>query len=85
LSREIQVDLIVSKGSKATSVEMPNIVGETLADAQKKIEESGLRMGTVSYKNDPSLAAGIIVSQSISPGEKIPLESSVEVTVSKAE
>jgi beta-lactam-binding protein with PASTA domain len=42
-------------------------------------------MGTVSYKNDPSLAAGIIVPQSISPGEKIPLESSVEVTVSKAE
>jgi serine/threonine-protein kinase len=85
LSREIKVDLIVSKGSRVTSVEMPTIVGETLVDAQKKIRESGLQIGTVNYKSDPSLAGGIVISQSISPGEIIPLESSVDITVSKAE
>ncbi len=85
LSREIKVDLIVSRGPRATSVEMPNIVGEALADAQKKIEESGLQVGTVSYKSDPSLAPGIVVSQSVSPGEKIPLASPVAIVVSKAE
>jgi serine/threonine-protein kinase len=85
VSREVRVDLIVSRGSRATSVEMPNIVGEPLDDARKKIEESGLRVGTVTYKSAPSLSPGIVISQSISPGEKIPLESSVEVTVSKPE
>jgi serine/threonine-protein kinase len=85
VSREIAIDLIVSRGSRATSVEMPNIVGDPLAEAQKKLEESGLQVGTISYKSDPSLAPGIVVSQSISPGERIPLDSPVQITVSKSE
>jgi serine/threonine-protein kinase len=82
ISREMKVDLLVSKGAKPTSAEMPNIVGESLNEAQKKIEESGLVMGKITYKNDSSLLPGTVISQSVSPGENVPLSTSISITVS---
>ena len=78
----MKVDLFVSKGAKPTSAEMPNIVGESLNEAQKKIEESGLAVGKISYKNDSSLLPGTVIAQSVSPGENVPLSTSVSITVS---
>ena len=75
ISRDMKVDLILSKGPKPTSAEMPNIVGESLAEAQKKIEESGLHVGRINYRNSPSLLPGTVISQSVSPGEIVLLES----------
>jgi len=82
ISRDMKVDLIISKGPKPTSAEMPNIVGETIADAKKKLEECGLKLGTTTYKNDHSLLPGTVISQSIPPGENVPFEKAVSVTVS---
>jgi serine/threonine-protein kinase len=82
ISRDMKVDLLVSRGAKPTSAEMPNIVGESLNEARKKIEESGLVAGKISYKNDASLLPGTVVSQSVSPGENVPLSTSVDMTVS---
>ncbi|MGA2506873.1 MAG: PASTA domain-containing protein [Chitinispirillaceae bacterium] len=82
ISRDMKVDLILSKGPKPTSAEMPNIVGESLAEAQKKMEESGLHVGKINYRNSPSLLPGTVISQSISPGEIVLLETSVDITVS---
>jgi beta-lactam-binding protein with PASTA domain len=82
ISRDMKVDFILSKGPKPTSAEMPNIVGETMADAKKKMEECGLKIGTMHYKNDHSLLPGTVISQSISPGAIIPFEKAVTITVS---
>lgn len=82
ISRDMKVDLLVSKGAKPTSAEMPNIVGESVTGAQKKIEETGLTVGKINYKNDSSLLPGTVISQSVSPGENVPLSTSVAITVS---
>lgn len=82
ISRDMKVDIILSKGPKPTSAEMPNIVGETISDARKKMEECGLRIGKTHYKNDHSLLPGTVISQSISPGDIVPFEKAVTVTVS---
>jgi serine/threonine-protein kinase len=82
ISRAMDVDLILSKGPKPTSAEVPNLVGESIAEAKKKIEESGLAIGSISYQNNPSLLPGTIVSQSESPGSKIPLDSKINLVVS---
>ncbi len=82
ISRDMKVDLIISKGQKPTSAEMPNIVGESLTAAGKKIEDSGLKVGKISYRNNPSLLPGTVISQSISPGDNVPLETAVDLTVS---
>jgi beta-lactam-binding protein with PASTA domain len=82
ISRDMNVDIVLSKGSKPTSAEMPNIVGETLTDARKKMEECGLKIGTTQYKNDHSLLPGTVISQSIPPGDNVPFEKAVTITVS---
>lgn len=81
-SREIEVDLFVSKGPKPTHAEVPNLVGESLKAAKGKISESGLIVGKVSYQNNPSLLPGTIIKQSAAPGSKIPLESKLNLVVS---
>ena len=82
ISRDMKVDLLISKGEKPTHTEMPNIVGESLVEARKKIEESGLTVGKISYKNNASLLPGTVVSQSVPPGGNVPLSTSVAITVS---
>jgi eukaryotic-like serine/threonine-protein kinase len=81
-SREIEVDLYVSKGPKPTHAVVPNLVGESLKNAKLKIAESELVPGKISYKNNPSLLPGTIISQSAAPGSRVPLESRLNLVVS---
>ncbi|MFP4162380.1 MAG: PASTA domain-containing protein [Chitinispirillaceae bacterium] len=82
ISRSMEVDLIVSRGSRPTHATVPNIVGESLAEAEKQIKESGLKVGKITYQNSSSLVPGTIISQSVSPGAKAPLDSHVNMVVS---
>lgn len=81
-SREILVDLYVSKGPKPTSVEMPNLVGESLNTAKKLLAESGLSLGKISYQNNPSLLPGTVISQSVAPGSNVKFDSKIDLVVS---
>ncbi len=82
ISRAMEVDLLVSKGPRPTHAEVPNVIGESLSEARKKIEESGLTLGKVDYQNNASLVPGTVISQSVSPGSKVQLESRVDIVVS---
>ncbi|MBN1130230.1 MAG: PASTA domain-containing protein [Chitinispirillaceae bacterium] len=82
ISRDMKVGFVISKGPKPTSAEMPNIVGENLAGARKILEETGLKAGKISYRNDRSLLPGTVISQSVSPGENVPFETPVDMAVS---
>ena len=82
ISREMEVDLIISKGAKPTHAEVPNLVGESLGSAKKKIDESGLVVGKISYQNNSSLLPGTIISQSAPPGSSVQLETKVNLVVS---
>jgi len=81
-TREISVDLFVSKGPKPTHAEVPNLVGESLKSAKTQITESGLVLGKISYQNNGSLLPGTIISQSAAPGSSVPLESRINLVVS---
>lgn len=82
ISRDMEVDLIISKGPKPTSADVPNLVGESITEAKKKIEESNLVVGKITYQNNASLLPGTIVSQSISPGTNVPFETPINLVVS---
>ena len=81
-SRAMDVDLVVSRGPKPTHAEVPNVIGESLSEAKKKLDEAGLKVGKITYQNNPSLVPGTVVSQSSSPGARVPLESSMDIVIS---
>jgi len=81
-TREIEVELYLSKGPRPTHAEVPNLVGESLKNAKVIVGESGLLMGKITYQNNPSLLPGTIISQSSAPGSRAPLESKLNLVVS---
>jgi beta-lactam-binding protein with PASTA domain len=82
MSREMPVDLVISDGVKPTHADMPNLIGESLLDAKKKIEDGGLKLGTIGYKNNGTLSPGTVISQSVAPGSSVPLDATVNIVVS---
>ena len=76
------VELKVSSGPE--QIEMPELGLMTQADAEAKIAELGLRLGTVEQRENPDAPPGIVLEQSppageiVSPGDPVNLVVSVE-------
>ncbi|MFP4416634.1 MAG: PASTA domain-containing protein [Chitinispirillaceae bacterium] len=81
ISREVPVTLMISKGPRPTHAEVPNIVGDMLSEAKAKIQENGLAVGSIEYSKNSSSMPGTILSQSVSPGSTVPLESSINIVI----
>ncbi|MCC0695436.1 Stk1 family PASTA domain-containing Ser/Thr kinase [Clostridioides sp. ES-S-0048-02] len=60
------INVVVSKGANEASV--PNVVGITLTNAKKIIEENKLKVGTVKYEYSSVYKEGTVLSQSPSSG-----------------
>ena len=80
-SRDVPVRLILSRGQRPTHAAVPNLVGEMFSDAQATIVERGLRVGRVRTEPSSVMSAGQVISQSLSPGADVPLESVIDVVV----
>ena len=71
----------VSKGSEKISV--PNVVGKSDSDAQSMIKSAKLKVGTVTYEYDDSVAEGKVVSQSVAGGKKVSAGTTIDIVVSR--
>ena len=82
VSRELSVEILLSNGPRPTHAEVPNVIGDAAGSGRQKLEESGLTVGKIEYRNNPSLDPGTILSQSEPPGKTVPLESAIDLVVS---
>jgi len=71
------VTVIVSRG-QAT---VPNVVGMSLDDAKKALEDAGLKVSS-SETPDPTVPAGQVTAQSVSSGQRVPRGTTVDLKVS---
>ncbi len=55
------VDLVVSDGLGEKMVDVPNIIGLRLTEAQQKLREAGLRIGDFTYQPSKEVAANTII------------------------
>ncbi len=79
-SREQTIHMIVSRGEEPKYVEMPNICGLVLSEAQAKIEENGLVLGYVGNKRGVG-RPGYVVEQGAAAGAQILPGSKINLTV----
>lgn len=63
-------------------VEVPVLVGKTLAEAQGAARWSGLRLDPVEYKHDPSVPQGLLITQDQAPQKRVKFGRTIGVTVS---
>lgn len=82
-SRDVNVVLHVSRGRIPAYVNVPNLVGETFAEAKKKITNKNLLIGDVSYvRNDKP---GVIMKQSLTAEKNARVNSKIDLVVGKSE
>ena len=82
VSKGMPLDVIVSDGPKPTHSIVPNLIGESLISAKSTIDKSGLKLGTIDYKQNSTVSPGTIISQSMPPESNVPLESTINIIVS---
>ena len=76
-----QVVLVPSLGPPP--VKVPDLVGMTVPDARRALEQVGLELAEPTERYDTKSPAGWIIDQSVPPKERIPQGSAVQVVVSK--
>ena len=73
------VNLMVNRGRLVAGILMPNLIGRQLEEAQKMIEEAGLKIGLVKHVHDNNYLPETVMEQSVEastelqPGEEIDL------------
>jgi len=69
VARGTRVGLVVSKGSLREDTTVPQLAGKTLRDAEKLLEQAGLRVGHITYQPNFDLLPNTVVDQFPRPGE----------------
>lgn len=79
--RNDTVRLTLSMGPEPEKFIVPELVGQNLHEARKRLREAGLTLGTVTQKSIPQVDAGTIVAQSIRSGTEVTKGMRVDVVV----
>jgi serine/threonine-protein kinase len=66
----------------AEQIRVPNLLGQTLSEAQNALTERGLRVGGTTERADPEAEAGTVIEQSPTSGELVDPDSSVDLVLS---
>jgi len=80
-NREVYV--VVSKGSKAISLSIPDLKNKELEEATALIEEYGLILGRITYTNHFSVPKDLVIAQTPEPGNIKTNSKEVNLLVSK--
>jgi serine/threonine-protein kinase len=80
VSKGATVKLVISQGVQ--SVKVPSVLGEDQATAQSELTDAGLVVASVSQEYSDTVAAGLVISQSIAGGKTVAYGTEVTLTVS---
>jgi serine/threonine-protein kinase len=78
------VDLLVSTGPSSVLQVMPDFIGRTLSETLAAIQEVGLDVDAVSYRDYPGVPPGTVIGQKPMLGSPVGLTDSVELVVTRA-
>lgn len=83
VKKDFKVSLTISESED--SVEVPNVVGETILDAESILYKYGLKLAEPSYEEDSEHEEGTIIRQEPSDGSVADKNSLIKVVVSKGD
>lgn len=78
-----EIELVISKGSKPEKIEMPNLIGLSLFEAESKLENAKINIGEITYESSESYFNGQVIKQDVAVGKEILQDSTVNLVVSK--
>jgi serine/threonine-protein kinase len=81
VNKKTSVPVTISSGAEAVQLDVPNIVGLSLEEAQRLLVEQRLRLGAVNYRPSSTLVPNTVISQSPGPNDKVDINTPIDVTI----
>ena len=76
------VNLMVNRGRASNFTFMPRVVGLTLDEAVKRLEDKSLKLGIVSYRTDENYLPETVLEQSEPEGTELDVATEIDLVVS---
>ncbi|GMQ56899.1 Stk1 family PASTA domain-containing Ser/Thr kinase [Vallitalea sediminicola] len=76
------VTIYVSKGKEEKMAIVPDLKGSTEQQARNKLSEKNLELGNITRINHNTVAKGIIISQTVDPGDEVKENYVIDIAVS---
>ncbi len=78
-----EIDITISLGQMSQKQEFPNLVGQSLGVAKKKLEALGISNVEIEYREKENMLPETVLKQNIPAGAPLEIEKPVRLTVSK--
>lgn len=78
------INVVVSRGPTTRYTLMPSLVSLDVEQARTRLENAGLVLGVVRYKEDGGWAPNIVLEQSVAPYAKVAERAAIDVVVAAA-
>ena len=76
-----KITLTISKGPETPTVTVINFKGMTMGEAQSKVTEIGLQVGTITVDNNATGEKDEIISQSLEPDQEVERDTKIDFVV----
>ena len=76
------VDLVVSSGPAPAPATVPNVVNQTLSQAEAALTAAGLALGSVTSQHHATIASGRVISQSVPASSQVAQGTAVNLVIS---
>lgn len=79
------VNLMVNRGRASNFTYMPKVIGLTLDEARKRIEDKALKIGVITYRTDENYLPETVLEQSEPEGTELDVGTEIDLVVSTTE
>jgi serine/threonine-protein kinase len=79
------VNLMVNRGRASNFTYMPKVIGLTLNEARKRIEDKSLKVGIITYRTDENYLPETVLEQSEPEGTELDVGTEIDLVVSTTE
>lgn len=76
------VNLMVNRGRASRFTYMPNLIGLTLDEAVKRLEDKSLKSGVITYRTDENFLPETVLEQSETEGIELDVATEIDLVVS---
>jgi serine/threonine-protein kinase len=75
------IPVTISSGADMSQLDVPNIVGMSLEEAQQTLTAQRLKLGKITYKQSNNLVPNTVISQSPGPNDKVDVNTPIDVII----
>lgn len=83
VAKNTTIKVVVSSGLKGEEIDVPDVSGMSEDEAQKALENAGLKVGTSEFAYDDNIAEGLVIGTTPGAGSKATKDTEIKMKVSK--